>query len=34
LLNVKKINDLGWFPSHDLELGIKKTYSYYLDCLR
>ena len=33
LLNVKKINELGWFPRHDLELGIKKTYSYYLDCL-
>ena len=34
LLDVKKINDLGWFPRHDLELGIKKTYSHYLDCLR
>tara|TARA_B100000579_G_scaffold100186_1_gene79689 strand:- start:582 stop:1502 length:921 start_codon:yes stop_codon:yes gene_type:complete len=32
LLDVKKINDLGWFPMHNLELGIKKTYSHYLDC--
>ncbi|WP_269611124.1 GDP-L-fucose synthase family protein [Prochlorococcus marinus] len=34
LLDVKKINDLGWFPRYDLELGINKTYSHYLECHR
>ena len=34
LLEVKKINDLGWFPRHHLELGIKETYSHYLECHR
>ena len=34
LLEVKKINDLGWFPRNNLELGIKKTYSHYLECHR
>jgi len=32
LLDVTKINDLGWFPRHNLGLGIKKTYSHYLEC--
>ncbi|WP_413683838.1 GDP-L-fucose synthase family protein [Prochlorococcus sp. MIT 1011] len=34
LLDVKKINHLGWFPRHNLELGVKKTYSHYLECNR
>ena len=31
-LDTTKINDLGWFPRYHLELGIKKTYSHYLEC--
>ncbi len=33
LLDVKKINDLGWLPQNSLGSGIKKTYSHYLNCL-
>ncbi len=34
LLDVKKINDLGWFPKSSLESGIEETYSHYLDLTR
>jgi len=34
LLDVKKVNDLGWLPRNSLSSGIKKTYSYYLESLR
>lgn len=34
LLDVKKINDLGWFPSNSLGSGIKEAYSHYLEYFR
>ena len=33
LLNVKKINKLGWFAKTSLEMGLKKYYKWYLDNL-
>lgn len=32
VLNVDKIKSLGWFPTVDLEEGIKKTYEWYKLC--
>ena len=34
LLDIKKINDLGWYPKNSLDSGIKETYSHYLDLPR
>ena len=31
LLNVKRINDLGWFPTNSLRYGIMEAYSHYLE---
>ena len=33
LLNVKKINKLGWFAKTSVEMGLKKYYKWYLDNL-
>lgn len=31
VLDVTRLNDLGWSPTHDLESGIRTTYQWFLD---
>jgi GDP-L-fucose synthase len=31
VLDVSRLNDLGWSPSYDLDRGIRTTYQWFLE---